>query len=406
MSKMNYSKGNEYPQNIFSGMPDSQMVADTWEELKRDNLRKEPVSITPEFNDRLRPLRESYDCLFNVFDGTEKVRQASIETYLERYIALLTELISDCLEEEESSEQRQILRQLDVMMKWMCCHVSREDKLLIPATHPMELLAKTLDEWLTEAQDDERMDIVKEILNSQKKLYSKYIIYGMDQIYLRTDTEKWEDVAVGIPFRRSHNLTKVSSLRLIEKVDHFKKSNSGYGNVIRVACLGTIDRPEMLSGYYNGDPTTRVVQLQHVEEVRGLSFSITEDCPQDLVYDGDRKVFNLLNPSDLENLFGQYDIVLFMDEGCFYRQGQAGKSLEEKGVLPHLNWLMESARQEKKRENKFIFYRRAYETVGKWLNGWNSDFTANLQFDEKLLWSIQSAMKPEHEVYILSLIHI
>lgn len=389
----------------FSGDPYNHVTADTLEDFKANSLHNEPVSLAPALQDKMNALRRSDAKIVSLRAANEVLPQTLFNTHMRNYLTLISGLITDALVGDGSGEQRQSLRQLDNMLRWKCCQISREDQLMISASHPMELAVRTLNEWLSEAQERKKGSaLAQEILRTQKKRHSSYMIYSMDQIYLRTD-EQMRNARVGIPFYNAGNLTEISSVRLIEKVKHFCESNPDRetGKPVRVACLGQIEEPEALGEYYrtiHKDVKVELIQFKHDVSANGLSFCISDSWPKGALLDGERRVFNLLKPSDLEVLFGQYDIILFMDEGCFYCQGQEEKALEERRVLSHLEWLLETADQEPKKENKILYYKQAYRTAGEWLNGQDSDRTARLQFNQKLLWAIQSAMKPKHEVYL------
>jgi len=397
--------------SVFTGEPYRQARADTFADFLEDRLQWEPVSVTPELEDMMDALEKSDVDVSAIEQNSDGVpKQDIFDAYMDNYIGLLIHLIAVFSSIKDTSQRGRFLQQLDAMLKWKCCTVSREDWLMIPRSHPMELAVRTFDRWISEGQC-ETDSLTFEILESQKRRRSRYIVYSTDQVYLRAnkpdaDRKVMRDTMKGIPFIEAENLTVISSVRLIEKVEHYINTRKEIKpeDCVRVACLGEVAAPEKLVDYYRTMSgfayQVQLIQLKRDADSGGLIFSVTDSYPKEANRDSDRRMFNLLKLSDLEMLFRQYNIVLFMDEGCFYCQGQEGKSIEERMVQPQLEWIWQTAKNETKKENKLLYYKQAYKTVGEWLNSFNSGATARMQFSEKLFKAIQSVMTPQFEVYL------
>lgn len=392
--------------SAFIGDPFHRTNADTSDDFGRGLLHKNPL-VEEAFPDPLKELLENLIKSDGEFfsgqkDSHGELWQAAFFSYLDNYFSVLLEVIT-LAEQAKGSEEdcRPYLQALDALLGWKCCRVSRENRLMIPKRFPIEEAVQTLGEWLSDICDEEGDNLAGEILRTQKQRHLQYIIYGMDQVYLRTDKES-EEVPKGVPYHEAGCLTKLSSVRLIEKVDNFCRFNDFTKSPVRVACLGDIDSPDILGKYFSKNSDNIEVQLFQLERDKGseLTFTVNGSYPEGKCGETDRKVFNLRILSDLEMLFEQYDIVLFTDDGCFYRQGQDDKTIEERAVRPQLKWLIDTARQETKKEDKVLYYKRAYRAAGEWLNAWNSDKTAALQFDQQLFKTIQSVMKPKYNVYL------
>lgn len=400
----------QYTAPAFIGDPRQQMNADTLSDFEKDVLHRNALVQNPEVQDELDELwKKDEEIMDRAADTKAEPELKTLESYEESYLALLSQLVSEAIRLERSSERGRILQQLELLLRWKCCLVSCEDLLLIPATHPVERSVRKLKALISSSQKDREGTLTWEILETRKKRYSRYLIYSMDQAYLRTDREIREAME-GIPFREAGSLTEISSVRFIEKVEHFyrtkaiKTKRDCKERPIRVACLGKAKDPDALIDYYNKsesqDIRVELFELEQNQDGKRLLFSVKSGYPEGAIREGDRKNFNLLALSDLEMLFRQYDIVLFLDEGCFYRQGQDDRTLEERMVQPQLKWLLETAKQEKKPETRILRYKQAFVTVGEWLNSINIDATARMQFSDKLFKAIQSVMMPEYEVYL------
>lgn len=395
--------------SVYIGEANQHVNADTLDDFKNDILQKEPLPCAPELEEKMHILIKSDADVFAMERelGREPEESLFFE-YLENYISLLIRQVSEFLSIKDVSQQGRFLRLLDAMLSWKCCPVSREDCLMIPPSHPMEVAVRTFDEWISDGQQTSG-DLSKEILESQKRRRSRYMVYSTDQVYLRNNNcEEVRGAKKGVPFYEAEKLTAISSIRLIEKVEHYIKTSKEIkpGDCVRVACLGEIEDPHKLVEYYQSVPgfdftyQIQLIQLKRDKDSSGLVFSVTGSYPEGVNRDNDRRMFNLMKLSDLETLFKQYNIVLFMDEGCFYCQGQEGKAIEERMVQSQLEWIWNTAQKETKRESKLLYYMRAYRTVGEWLNCLNSSATARMQFDEKLFKAIQSVMAPQYEVYL------
>lgn len=389
--------------SVFAGDYYQLASADTFDDFRQNRLQWESVPVTPE-TDVLVQALEKYDGeAFTAEKSNDGLTQDVFDAYMRKYIELLTHLIAMTVDRADVGQRGQSLRQLDALLRWKCCSVSREDWLMIPETHPMELAVRTFDRWI-KAEQSGKDDLTDEILESQRRRRSRYMIYNTDQVYLRAnDCEIWRGAMKGVPFCDAEKLTKISSVRLIEKIEHYINTRSDITEeCVRVACLGEIEEPDKLGEFYRATTHYQVqlVQLKRDKDSSGLVFTITAGYPEEANRDSDRRMFNLLKLADLEALFKQYNIVLFMDEGCFYCQGQEGKSIEERMVRPQLEWILRAAEKETKKENRILYYRLAYNTAGEWLNSLSSSGTARMQFNEKLFKAIQSVMIPQYEVYL------
>lgn len=406
-NNLNELNMNHTEVSVFTGDPSRQANADTFDDFIFDRMQWEPISHTRDSEDVMCALKESDVKL----SAIEKVPSEELEqvffAHMDNYIKLLMLLILDILNVKDASQQGCFLRQLDAMLRWKCCLVSREDRLMIPQSHPMEVAVRTFDKWISEGKQETEL-LTREILESQKRRRSRYMVYSTDQVYLRNNRcETIRGAEEGVPFYETEELTDISSIRLIEKVEHYIKTRKiEPHSCVRVACLGEIQEPEKLIEYYQSTPDSnlayqvQLIQLKRDRASSGLVFSVTDSYPEDASRDSDRRMFNLMKLSDLEALFKQYNIVLFMDEGCFYCQGQEGKSIEERMVQAQLEWIIQTAKKEPKKENRILYYMQAYRTVGEWLNSFNSGATARMQFNEKLFKTIQSVMTPQYEVYL------
>ncbi len=409
MKHMNTTEHTGWQDDIVStlcGSCDCVLEADTWEDLKEHRVRRLPISFSnlPEaakiWGGLLAMEAGIQDC---VRSGRLWSREAdvqkedaieSIGRYVALYLSLLGLLVSEVKKRREK-ECGELIQQLELLMRWKCCMLSFENELLIPPCHPIELAARVLAEYPREKGDGELVNAIKQV---RRRAQARYQIALSDQVFLINRSEENHKYNWARSIRRAGSLTKISSIRFIEKAAHFMDVNQK--KEVRMACVGEVQEPKLVKEYFQGKGCrVELFELKRriVEDGR-LLFGV--DSEEERLREDDKRSFNLLLLSDLQALFKQFDIVLFMDEGCFYSAGQARKTSEEKSVLEQLEWLRRMAEGTRQTDKRLRWYLDEFDIVGKWLNGLNTDETAELQFDEKLFQGIHNAMVPGCDVYL------
>lgn len=377
--------------------------ADTMQDLIEDSARRQELECNPEVLDLWNKLLEADSKAWGEFLEGRSCGE-NLEQFAEKYLALLKQLVYEITTRNLKEDCGRFVRQLELLMRWKGCMLSLENRLLIPRCHPMEMIAKALGEVL-EQQGGSKLARV--IMERNKKRYQGYTISLSDQVFLRTSAQGNARCFELLPIQEAGGLTEISSIRFIEKVGHFLDTHhkESFPAQVRIACVGEVQKPELIEEYYRECKDCEIradVQLFRLDRVKTeegrLLFRIAPG--EKRLRAEDKRMFNLLLVSDLEILFHQFDMVFFMDEGCFYSAGQARKSLEERMVMPQLEWLHERAGNTENSAEKLILYREEYEMIGQWLNGMSTNTTARLQFSAKLFHAIHHAVTPECDVYL------
>lgn len=393
-----YDMSVEKISSILCDFDDCVLEVDTLKDSQGDVVRKREIPCVT--GDATWAELRAIDRKIQQNIKENALKRQEIERYAELYLTLLEQIVGEIVDGKHREEGGQLIQQLELMMRWKCCMVNLDNMLLIPRCHPMEMVANALIDTPPCGGSGSLADIV---MASKKSHYARYMISLSDQVFLRSAKEKGKKYREAFSIKNAGSLTNVSSIRFIEKVAHFMETTGKQRDIkkVKVACVGKVEEPQMLEEYYKGTPwEVNLFKLERVATEDGRMLFRVDNVQAAKLDENDKRMFNLLLLSDLEALFRQFDLVLFMDEGCFYSAGQTDKTLEEKMVIPQLEWLHTKAVKEERAEKKLIWYLQEFETIGKWLNGMGTDATANLQFNEKLFKAIHNAMVPECDVYL------
>ena len=80
----------------------------------------------------------------------------------------------------------------------------------------------------------------------------------------------------------------------------------------------------------------------------------------------------------MKALFRSFDMVLFLDQSYFYKQGQESKSLTENGIENYIQWCCSEIKRQSNLESKSSFYKEIFEKSGTMdefqFIGWNWQF--------------------------------
>lgn len=320
---------------------------------------------------------------------------------------------------------------LERLEKWLAvksCKINDSDQYIIAPCHPMAKLIDCENQdirdrfgFLPAEQNDMMRRIKRAVLQDYLRLNENFYLYGTGQVYYSV---RREGCRRAIPWREVGTLTSISSIRLIEKVGSWIKRNcntTGEENPkVRIAYIGTVTDKEFLSEYFrenpillNGrriTPQVELVQLKRVRRGEQYAFERTEPA------EGSKRFYNFSSLTDAKELFRNFEIVLFLDESYFYKQGQTPKNLKEKSAASYVSWCLKEMRRElelisdekmgkeeaerEKERIKCFFYGQIYNRAGLWLNGCEKRFTSKLGFDRELFQTIAQAICPEHDVYL------
>lgn len=314
----------------------------------------------------------------------------------------------------------------DQLERWLTvksCKINDTNSYLMAPCHPVvRLIDKDrarLERKYNESIEKDGSDISKAIKKSVLRDYLRrmenFYVYGTGRVYL---SKRADGCRRAIPWDDVGTLTSLSSLRLLEKIQSWVRRNfkeeSGQDSEVRIAYIGTIDDPEKLQEYCNTIPLTineknvnvkvSLTQLTRMPQSGKYVFR-RSDCVQE-----GKRIFDLSSLADMKELFGKFNIVLFMDESYFYKQGQKRKDLSEERIAEYVQWCQKELEwelntrkltEDKAESRKSYLYREIYNKAGLWMNGYGGDETARLGFDKDLFGTIeQAAENADCDIYL------
>lgn len=287
---------------------------------------------------------------------------------------------------------------LDGLLLFNSIRIKKENRYLIPENHPIMLMHSYVEKLLEgepdKQKDDASKDILKAILDCKNRHRKQFNIYSYNQVYQVVDGSRWSfEFYDAIPFVENDRGTAIQAIRLIGKIESYRKTHETEDNRLEkltIACFGELQGEE---------------ELVAVCAAQGIALSIRtfrheRKGSEPYLFAYEDEMYSLSYQQDLEQLFAAYEIVLFLDLNCFFTQRQEEKSVSEKNPQTICEWYIERARECESFKDKAMYYQMIYNYAGMWLNTYESDRSAQYEFDEKLFLSLQTVKKPKTDVYL------
>lgn len=292
-----------------------------------------------------------------------------------------------------------------------CVKVRKDNSYRIYNNHPILLINERLnndtktmiDKWENETHSQAKSvtlegtdyEILSSVFDAKKKNRRRMRIYGRNMVYeIKREKSVEENGFVDArPFVQSEECTEIPIIRLWEKIKNYQELHTEKLEFINIALFGKLkvysenDKKivEKLSGikinctYFNHEPMTG-------------EYFFTDDTGEE--------IYDLMDMNDLQMLAERYEIVIFLDMNCFYRQGQAVKSVEEKSVDTTCRWNFDRSLRRDQFKDKAAIYRTIYNRIGQWINMSESNMSATFEFDEKLYRNLDMLLKEKTDIYL------
>lgn len=309
--------------------------------------------------------------------------------------------------------------QLEQWLTVKSCKINDRNIYIMAPCHPMVCLNDQHDQRLRDRFNAVAVRysiewmIKKAVLQDYLRINENFYVYGTGQVYFSVRKDGYRQA---IPWADVGTLTPISSTRLIEKTRSWIIRNCDGANEspdVRIACIGTVTEEETIFEYYQKNPVTLQngkkvyprVTLTRLKQVPRREKYIFER--QDNI-ENSKKIYNIASLSDMKELFGNFQIVLFLDESYFYRQRQTAKSLLEKGAAGYVAWcqkeleheLAKEPAEDEKEKRRNYYCSQIYNRTGLWLNGYGKADTSKLGFDSNLFSMIIQALNSVCDVYL------
>lgn len=329
------------------------------------------------------------------------------------------------------------LTKLEEMLMTQCCKIDLEDSYFMPVSHPV---IRLLDE---EEQDLKgkyvelrgkqpnmewriRHTLMTQYLEQRKEMY----VYGTGQVYfIKADSkDQWADnwspyYRKAVSWQRVGTLTSLDALRLIQKVKiRFRRRGLvGEGSEIHIAYIGDMggtEKQNRLQQYFqeasesdrkSGKMPSKVLFTRLVRQAEFGEYFFERVDEETAANTDVKRFYNLSSLADMQELFRSFDMVLFLDESYFYKQGQTAKCLEERELKSHIQWCWKELERERLlaedddssfRSKQRYYYKEIYNKAGLWMNGYGKDRSSKLGFDQELFHIMQQAVNEQSDVYI------
>lgn len=373
------------------------------EELERRMLRFRQTMNTEtfkRFSDALAMFDDEQDVMGNVFE--EKLKQ---------YFDTIIEFLEMAVDKRNRSDKDRLIYSYAVEELYLinCDKVKRDNIYRIYGNHPILLMNKRLDEdtkkMLKEKENNTKTDEVTLKETDYKILYTvsdtkmrnrrRMRLYGRNMVYetTRIAADDPQKFICAKPFKLSDECTEIPIIRIWEKIKNYKELHQEESGSINIAVFGSLKK-------YSDDDKKLVEKLSDVK-INCTSFRY-EPMTGEYFFTSEtgEEIYDLMDMNDLQMLVDHYQIIIFLDMNCFYRQGQAEKDVEEKSVDTTCRWNFEKSQRYNDFRDKAAIYRIIYNRIGQWINSSDSNMSAFFEFDERLYRNLSELPKEKTDIYL------
>lgn len=413
LDRLSYVSDNESHDGTYSAIFEeicrsaSKIVeADTGEALqKKELIKNDPDDL--QLWERLAEYRKAY---WESNQGEED----ALEEYAQNYFHAIVDLVQ-IMKDNRDGEQWKRENELEQMLTFVSCRINEENSFLVAPCHPMVSLLNYANIRLSSrfneiagSLSDMDLSIRKSILEEHLKERDTFFIYGSRQVYLCSRDLKKGGSRWAVPWDEIGCLTKISALRLIEKttscVRRLARNFDRNEVEVKIAHLGQLEEPESLQKYFTENPV--IVNEKSISVQIAFTYMERMSAKGEYIFrrEGEdikgKRIYNLSSPTDMKALFRSFDMVLFLDQSYFYKQGQERKSLAENGIENYVQWCCSEIKRQSNLERKVSFFKEIFEKSGLWMNSGALDGTGNFEFDKDLFATINRCLEPDCDVYL------
>lgn len=348
-----------------------------------------------------------------LFDDIQDVSEDVLAERLEQYFDTLIGFLEMALDRQNRSDEDRSLYSQAVEELYLinCERIKKYNSYHIYNNHPILLMNERLNNETAEMLDKKKdkthsqaeamtsestdYEILKSVFKAKIKNRRRMRIYGRNIVHeiKREKSDEEKEFAYAIPFRQSSECTEIPIIRIWEKIKNYKELHDDETDLINIAVFGN------LKEYSDADKEV-------VEKLSGVTINCTsfrhEPMTGEYFFTNSEgeEIYDLMDMNDLQLLAEHYQIVIFLDMNCFYRQGQAEKDVEEKSVDTTCRWNFERSQRREQFKDKAAIYRTIYNRIGQWINSPDSNMSASFEFDERLYRNLAMLPKEKTDIYL------
>lgn len=356
------------------------------EERQRE-LLEQAAEMPEEFRD---PIAEVYNNFFHLPEMGRKALEQALSTYFSTLVALLK-----TAEEERSAFREGTVdysRVVEELYLLGCERNKNTNSYFIPAWHPVRVMNALVEQDLANLltkEDGVRRSVLEAVFDAQNKKRRQIKLFCRNQVY-ETSTEDQNGSAEACVFRQKEGNTDIPYLRIWEKIHSFQESHPGQKK-IEIAVFGKLSgESKSVEKLLNAESEISWIYFENVPSMGEYYFQDTHK----------EQIFDLSNLDDTRDLARKYNIILFLDINCLYRQWQTEKTVDERNIRSYSKWCLDRSASQEGFKEKAAYYRSIYHYAGLWLNSLRQRNSSSFEFDAGLFQNLMAASDEGADIYI------
>lgn len=362
-------------------------------EKKQRMLLEQAADMPEEFRDSLV---KTYESFFRL----PEMDRAGREQVLADYFSTLLDLLNSAEEERSASRAgaSDYSRGVEELYLLGCERNRNTNSYMIPTWHPVRVMNRLVEQDLEQILSKTagtRREVLDAVFAAQNRNRQQIKLFCRNQVY-EALAEEADSPAEACVFRQREGNTDIPYLRIWEKIHSFLKNHrmqedASEQKEIRIAVFGELsggsDSVEKLLA-----PGIRIswIRFENVPAMGELYFQ--EETGE--------RLFDLSNLDDTRELAGQYDIILFLDINCLYRQWQGKKTVEERNIRSYAKWCLDRSTARGDFKEKAAYYRSIYHYTGLWLNSLRQSSSSSFEFDAELFRNLMTVSEERADIYL------
>lgn len=356
-------------------------------EEKRRMLLEQVEEMPTEFRNAIAEVYNSFFCL-------SEMDRNSTEQVIADYFSILVEFLK--IAEEERSAFREgtvdYSRAVEELYLLGCERNKNTNSYLIPAWHPVRVINALVEHDLAEllsGEEGARQSVLEAVFDAQNRNRRQIKLFCKNQVY-ETSTKAQNGPAEACVFRQKEGNTDIHFLRTWEKIHSFQGSHPGQKK-IEIAVFGKLfGNKESVEKLLEPDIEISWNRFKNVPSMGEYYFQDTHE----------EQIFDLSNLYDTRELARKYNIILFLDINCMYRQWQTEKTVDERNIRSYSKWCLDRSEVQNGFKEKAAYYRSIYDYAGLWLNSLRQRNSSSFEFDSGLFQNLMAASDEGADIYI------